>query len=683
MKKVIALLLIAAMGACTTACSSNDSGTATDDTATKYEYVFRSLPEPEYIEPAKSFSGGTGTETDPYQIADASELALLAEKVGETEYSNSYYILTNDISLNDTADYENWASQAPKYSWKPIAQEGSFGGSFNGNGHTISGMYINTDFSEEQAYDKNIGLFGEVTGTVQDVSVEKSYICASGYKSEIGSICGHTFGENAEIIKCHSSAKIDLYDADCGGIVGSSFDLIMSDCTFSGEINQIKDNTGNHIGGIVGSGDASIELCENKGTITSDAKDADFVGGIVGKLSEGSISISKNSGKISANNNPDDTTATGVVAGGIAGTVFVSNIGGENASKGVTIRDCENTGEVAGTAHTAGIIGSLSNDKSENSILVTGCKNSGTISGLGELSGIVSLINSESNDGGSIQIEKCENTADVTGNEAGGIIRQLFGVSGDVSIKDCTNSGAITSNELYSAGILTYLMLANEIDISISIENCTNNGKINTTSAAGGILGFSDIITATKLTNAELAIKGCTNNGDLYTSSFNSYVGGIAGVIGLKKSSVSISDCKNSGNIEFEDTGVDEETINLDKEKDITFKLTRMGGGIVGRIGESLVLVADSRKGSNAYINTENAYIQISNCNSSGKFIAPAEDKYLNKYNEPIFTNAFGGVIGSCVGEEDYSVNVTNCTYSNAERGLGETIFDDVGTKIS
>ena len=81
---------------------------------------------PVYIEPAEAFAGGSGTAEDPFQIANAQQLALLA-KVTNQEYDfdhlderdlyrNGYYVLTADIVLNDTYNFVNWESEPPRMS---------------------------------------------------------------------------------------------------------------------------------------------------------------------------------------------------------------------------------------------------------------------------------------------------------------------------------------------------------------------------------------------------------------------------------------------------------------------------------------------------------------------------------------------------------------------------------------
>lgn len=151
-------VLILAVGLCISAltgCSDSKNkevaqkNAETDYEVPEYEYITRDLPEPKYIEAAEAFSGGDGTEQNPYQIASAAELTLLeelirkeAEESNQEDYAKASYVLTADIVLNDCSDFEQWSQNGPEYSWRPIGggSLGNFKGSFDGNGYTISGM---------------------------------------------------------------------------------------------------------------------------------------------------------------------------------------------------------------------------------------------------------------------------------------------------------------------------------------------------------------------------------------------------------------------------------------------------------------------------------------------------------------------------------------------------------------
>ena len=47
----------------------------------------------------------------------------------------------------------------------------------------------------------------------------------------------------------------------------------------------------------------------------------------------------------------------------------------------------------------------------------------------------------------------------------------------------------------------------------------------------------------------------------------------------------------------------------------------------------------------------------------------------------PLFVNYLGGIVGQCSATDGYAFGVENCTYSGAERGLGDTKYPDIGTK--
>ena len=150
-KRLVSLLLCLAMVATMFAgCGNNDANNDTSNNQTgipEYEYLFRNLPQAKYITPAAEFAGGDGSESNPYQISNAAELALLHEKMVEdnenlkNDYASAHYILTADISLNDTSDFDHWETTGPEYSWMPIGFDTvEFDGVFDGNGHTISGL---------------------------------------------------------------------------------------------------------------------------------------------------------------------------------------------------------------------------------------------------------------------------------------------------------------------------------------------------------------------------------------------------------------------------------------------------------------------------------------------------------------------------------------------------------------
>ena len=160
---------------------------------------------------ASRYDGGSGTEDDPYQIANGEQLAFLAKQTKEEEYAtrDKYYVLTNDIYLNEGSPSEWGFSGAdndsdsgggirslaapPANEWEPIGAKTDqdhwgiykhfFNGHFNGSGHTIAGIYYNNSVPPTG------GLFGFVEDAeIQNLRVKDSYIAGA---DGVGGICGN------------------------------------------------------------------------------------------------------------------------------------------------------------------------------------------------------------------------------------------------------------------------------------------------------------------------------------------------------------------------------------------------------------------------------------------------------------------------------------------------------------
>ena len=225
----------------------------------------------------------------PYHISTAAELAGLAKLVneGNTFYDKTIY-LDSDIQLNDTENWESWGTTAPTNEWTAIGTEYNFHpfrGTFDGQGHTISGIYINNNSSQQ-------GLFGYVNngGTVKNLSVMDSYIKAEDF---------------------------------VGGIIGWNNGGTVSDCSYSGTVTGTASSV--YVGGIAGinSSSGTVSNCSNSGTVTGTASGT-YVGGIVGyNQSSGTVSNCSNSGTVT----------------GTASSVYVGGIAGGNSSSG-TVSKC-------------------------------------------------------------------------------------------------------------------------------------------------------------------------------------------------------------------------------------------------------------------------------------------------------------------------------------------------------
>lgn len=220
------------------------------------------------------FAGGNGTEASPFEIASAQDLALVAKKVNEEgiEFEGQYLRLTADIDLGGTP-------------WVAIGNRAGgsiavFKGTFDGDGHTVSGLNIddvNTD----------TGLFGRVSGaTIKNLTVTGDKVAGAKYA---GAIAGYAIN-GSTILNCHSAVKV-VQGTTAGGIVGrvqaagadGNFNVIKG-CTSGSEIVLLasKDGFG---GGIVGAAGATeISWCINTGNVKSEVGSTNLLtaGGIIG-----------------------------------------------------------------------------------------------------------------------------------------------------------------------------------------------------------------------------------------------------------------------------------------------------------------------------------------------------------------------------------------------------------------
>ena len=226
-----------------------------------------------------------------YQISTARELKAFGSIVNGLsiveQNKAAKAVLLNDIDMAEIAN------------WNPIGTTGSpFAGTFNGQGHTIQNLQVNTN----QSYS---GLFGMTSGaTIRDFSLNGTITVADG-SGEHG-IVGYASGTTIREVHSALNITIDNANADTkhvGGVVGSLFNAsTITRCSFNGVISDAGTNT---IGGIVGYADQSannISYCLNYGTVQS-AGSSTNLGGILGYVNHDGIKISycANVGNVSGN----------------------------------------------------------------------------------------------------------------------------------------------------------------------------------------------------------------------------------------------------------------------------------------------------------------------------------------------------------------------------------------------
>ena len=226
-----------------------------------------------------SITDGWYTSASTLYIDSAADLAAFVSS--DKTFSGKTVVLRCDIVWS-AGDASEWSEiTAPSKTWTPIGTSSrSFRGTFDGNGHTVSGLYC---YSETDG----AGFFGYVTGaTIRNLHIRNSYFNA---RTKVGSIVGSSTGGSFTISGCSSDAYVlsNYTVADnhhVGGIAGyldggTTYPVTVADCAFTGSITS---DEGVNVGGIVGTIKGSTEnvsRCLATGTYTARNR----LGGIVGR----------------------------------------------------------------------------------------------------------------------------------------------------------------------------------------------------------------------------------------------------------------------------------------------------------------------------------------------------------------------------------------------------------------
>ncbi|NOR45147.1 MAG: hypothetical protein GQ534_06120 [Candidatus Delongbacteria bacterium] len=228
-----------------------------------YPYLAWSIPQ----EPVNPFAGGTGTEFDPYQIETAEQLNNVRDHLG------SYFIQIANIDLGVSPWNEGEG-------WEPIGvmePEEEFIGSYNGDYHTISNLFIDN----QDSFYENTGLFGFCYGDINNSTIENVILDSvniTGFKS-VGALIGYLM--NGNISNCSSSGTI-IAEESVGGLVGFAEDYSnilgsYSTCSVSSIFNMLM---GESAGGLIGVlyTESSLTYCYATGSVIGEYG----VGGLIG-----------------------------------------------------------------------------------------------------------------------------------------------------------------------------------------------------------------------------------------------------------------------------------------------------------------------------------------------------------------------------------------------------------------
>ena len=210
---------------------------------------------------------GSGTETDPWIIMYRSQLDLLATRVNSgNRYSGKFFKLGDNISYPYTTAWDDATSTENNYSAIGISGN-PFQGTFDGDGHTVSGIRIYKG-GDNETTDSYQGFFGSTLyGTVKNLTLSDARITGLFC---VGGIVGaeESLSYIVSIIEnCHVTNTVDIHAAigssSHGGIVGYNAKSTVRGCT-SAAVVDFADGLNNcqSFGGIVGyNHQGTVENC--------------------------------------------------------------------------------------------------------------------------------------------------------------------------------------------------------------------------------------------------------------------------------------------------------------------------------------------------------------------------------------------------------------------------------------
>lgn len=211
-----------------------------------------------------TFSGGSGTEYDPYLIATAADLAQIAVNINTqvTTYRYGYFRQTADIDLQG------------KY-WIPIADgkesmDRSFRGHYDGDFHVVKNMTIKSSlcYTPRRGF---IGLFAWMgSGSLKKLGVVDADVLIDNDRQEQSAIL-LGYADGAKVDRCFATGKITATakEVELGPLVGQNFSNgNITNCYFIGEISAEKIKK---VAGLVAYQRENVENCYVAATITTEA----------------------------------------------------------------------------------------------------------------------------------------------------------------------------------------------------------------------------------------------------------------------------------------------------------------------------------------------------------------------------------------------------------------------------
>ncbi|MBU4486061.1 MAG: hypothetical protein KKD38_03960 [Candidatus Delongbacteria bacterium] len=207
-----------------------------------------------------AFADGAGTVSNPYQVATLTQLDNVRN------YPTACFIQIANIDASATTGWNDGLG------WAPI---NNFTGKYNGDGHTISNLYISRTGT------LYIGLFGYTTAgsEIKDMGLDNVDFTGGNYT---GGFVGYSRGT---VKKCYSKGQVKSSTGSrVGGFSGyATTGSSIYDCYSNTEVTRLSGGASTYIGGFLGQlSSGPIERCYSTGGVhyedTSDPTNRGFLG---------------------------------------------------------------------------------------------------------------------------------------------------------------------------------------------------------------------------------------------------------------------------------------------------------------------------------------------------------------------------------------------------------------------
>mgnify|MGYP006279922469 FL=1 len=215
-----------------------------------------------------AFAGGDGTEENPYQVSNLTELNDVRN------YPTAHFIQTADIDL-DVAPYNTGTGWVPIpwLTFPDYAQR--FSGTYDGGGHIIDNLYLNSGSTQQ------MGLFASTSWGAVIKNLGVTNVNVTGQLTT-GALLGFAYG-SATISNCYSTGSVTATHSLYGGLIGSGQRTVLSDCYSTANVS----GPANKAGGLLGEqrySPGSMTNCYSTGLVSAVGA---TVGGLVGASDAG------------------------------------------------------------------------------------------------------------------------------------------------------------------------------------------------------------------------------------------------------------------------------------------------------------------------------------------------------------------------------------------------------------